>query len=295
MNLYISVGRVSEALLMLSAVQRYQCHDVSSSMQLSVVYGINKAEALDFAEQCGLITIQSHIISFTPDGVSIMSKFNNDSLSHEVWRLMLKMYILRSRPSWASLIPSGRKEAYIFMSNDEKRCFVEAGLMDVPNHDIVVWWDEISSYVRKNQDESLLANGRLGEELTIEYEKKRTGALPLWQSIDSNKTGFDIISIKDRNNSNPIYIEVKCSTKGMREASFFITRHEWEIASVSNSISEHLFYLWSVIDKQYRLAILTIENLRIHLPIDMGEGRWTEANLKFDLFEELFFDYDYIR
>ena len=39
-------------------------------------------------------------------------------------------YITVCRPVWAKRIPYGRKEAYLIMNEEEKRCFDEAALME---------------------------------------------------------------------------------------------------------------------------------------------------------------------
>lgn len=289
MKLHISVGRVSEMILMLSAIRKYGSSHVSDLFQLSIIYGINKEEALHFAKQCRLLTVSNGLISFTHDGELALGAFRDGQLSFEAWTLILRNFILYSRPSWAQLIPIGRREAYIFMSNDEKRCFYESGLMDKPTRSIVCWWDSISTELRKDINSSLLRIGREGEELTICYERTRTQKEPLWQSIESNKSGFDIQSVVDMTNDTPIFIESKNSTQRIDDAEFIITRNEWKIASHSNCHSIHLFYLWRTYGNEPALAIITPTDLLPHIPIEEGCGKWESISIPYLVFKDRFF------
>lgn len=288
MKLHISVGRVSEAIMMLDAIRQYNCTDVESVMQLRIFYGINKAEAINFARQCQYIRIDQNKISFTEDGEHLVHLFGQEYLSPLLQRLVLKNFILYSRPSWSGLIPLGRKEAYLFMSNDERRCFCESGLMGEPNKDIVAWWDDIAAKIRSKQDESKLSMGRQGEEDTLKYEYQRTGQKAIWQSIESNKAGFDIQSIIDSNNPRPLFIEVKSSCEDIEYAEFYISRNEWDIASSTPAVNTHLFYLWLYDTSSRYLAIVSPDELRAHVPTDEGNGTWKETMIPMSIFKERF-------
>ena len=275
-------------ILMLSAIRKYGSSHVSELFQLSIIYGINKEEALFFAKQCKLLTVSDGSISFTNDGDAVLDAFRDGQLSFEAWTLILRNFILYSRPSWAQLIPMGRREAYIFMSNDEKRCFYESGLMDNPNQSIVSWWDSISTELRQGISSSLLRIGREGEELTIRYERERTQKEPIWESVNSNKSGFDVQSVIDRSNDTPIYIESKNSSQRIENAEFILSRNEWKIASQSNRHSIHLFYLWTTYAIEPALAIVAPIDLLPHIPIEKGCGKWESASIPYQVFRNRF-------
>ena len=69
-------------------------------------------------------------------------------------------------------------------------------------------------------DDNKSALGRKGEKLTLRYEKHRTLREPFWQSLDSNRVGYDIISVLNPGADTPLYIEVKSSEKEMSHAYY---------------------------------------------------------------------------
>ena len=287
MKKYISVSRVSETLMLLQALKRYSCYDIMSLRHLKITYGINKQAALDFAVQCNWVELHETKIDFTDQGDNLQNKFGGFSLSQEIWLDVLYSYIVNCRPSWASLIPQGRKEAFIFMSTDEKRCFVEAGLMNDITGSVVCWWDNIANLFRNKSDDNKNALGRKGEKLTLRYEKHRTLRDPFWQSIDSNRVGYDIISVLNQETNTSLYIEVKSSEKDMSHASMHITRNEWQVAMGKSKTKNYLFYLW-LLSEQNKLAVLTIDDVSCHMPNNMGDGKWESVEIPFSSFCEKF-------
>jgi hypothetical protein len=69
---------------------------------------------------------------------------------------------------WTSRVSRGRKEASIFLSKDEKRCFVEAELLlDDLSDESLIWWGILSNSIRAQSDEDNLITGRRGELLNF--------------------------------------------------------------------------------------------------------------------------------
>lgn len=287
MRTYISIGRVSEALMLMKSMSSLDCSSINHLRDIRVCYGINKEAALNFACQCKWVSRNNELITLTKRGKDICSYFTSYSLSQSLWQSILKDYIIICRPSWSSLIPSGRKETYFFMSDEERRCFIEAGLMDRIDEDIINWWDSLAQMFRTDSDDAKNAIGRSGERLTIKYENHRTGKQPLWKSIDSNKAGFDVLSVESRISSSLLYIEVKASKEPINEAIAYISRHEWEIASANYNKDKFLFYFWHISNNN-RLAIIGVDEIRPHIPTDGHYGRWQTVSIPFSTFEGRF-------
>ena len=304
MRSYISIGRLSETLLLLSSIKAFNCKTFTDVDHLSVSYGINKRAAYDFALektadlrvllpafektlQCGWIDNKASEIEFTDHGNDVISSFRGTSIPASLWRLALYDYISACRPAWSNMIPNGRKEAYLFMTNDEKRCFTEAGLMDSTENDVVNWWDRVALLFRSEKQDILEDIGRDGERKTLAYEEFRTKAKPHWESIDSNYSGFDIMSLMGEDSHVSIFIEVKSSLRCIEDATMIITRNEWDVASCALNINRYFFYLW-LLEKDDRLAIIPASAMKKHIPNDTGVGQWKTLEVPFLEFEECF-------
>lgn len=291
MSSYISVGRLSESLLLLSAVKNYGCKSFAEVDHLTVCYGINKRAAYEFAVQCQWLEEYDNTFSFTIRGNELVHIFKTDGLSNIMWMNALFDYISICRPAWSNMIPNGRKEVYLFMTNDEKRCFNEAGLMESTDKIIVDWWDKVASLFRDISQEASEDIGREGERRTLLYEEKRTGIKPHWESIDSNFSGYDIASIKEPGSNERILIEVKSSLKELKEAKMIITRNEWNVASCDYNINRYFFYLW-LLGRTNQLAIIPANVIKEHIPSDMGGGQWKTLEVPFNQFRQYFSDYN---
>lgn len=268
----------------LSAMKEFSAVSVKEIDMLSVHYGINKSGAIDFALRCKWI-VKDDIFHFTERGEAIIKEFDGFHISLQMWMSILYDYISLCCPSWGALIPSGRKEAYFFMPSEAQRCFRESGLLRDSSSDVVEWWDTLAGLYRSTNESKRIEIGRKGESLTMQYEALRTGSTPFWESLDSNKAGYDIISIVDSGSDRSLYIEVKASEQSIESSCAFITRNEWDVAN--NHLQEYKFYFW-LLGRQNYLAIVDPEQLEPHLPRDVGEGRWKEAEVPFRSFASLF-------
>ena len=148
MKTYISVNVVSQALLLIDFLNKNQCYKLTETAQLKLPFGINYAVSLEFAKQCEWIRESNASIEFSDTGLTILSMFNGDAISESLWKIILLQYISVCQPIWAKRIPFGRKEAYIFMNEEEQRCFFEAGLIDNYDDDVLDWWDSLAEIER---------------------------------------------------------------------------------------------------------------------------------------------------
>jgi hypothetical protein len=122
--------------------------------------------------------------------------------------------------------------------------------------------------------------GRQGERRSLDYEQARVGKRPEWHSIESNKSGFDLLSLKDVGNSTELQIEVKASEQPVASAQFHITRNEWEVAG---SAPHYVFHIWSLTTNP-KLAVLTPEIVNEHIPTENGRGKWESVVIPYAAF-----------
>lgn len=219
--------------------------------------------------------------SLTKRGIEI----HNCTSYEERLRFQLKDLITYFKPPWSKAILNGRKEFFNYVPRDISQCFEEADLFQKePIDHIIDWWDELSIITRSNKSAALLKIGRFGEKITVIYEKNRTGLNPKWQSIESNYSGFDILSVNSANDLTPLQIEVKSTQMKMKEAKIYITSNEWEQAESALSFK---FYVW-VINGPKQLAILSIEDIRKNIPTNLGVGKWETFSIPVIAYREKF-------
>jgi hypothetical protein len=172
------------------------------------------------------------------------------------------------------------------MPSDAKQCFTEAGLaVNPPTDEVIAWWDDLAAAARGRLADYLAKVGRDGERCSIGYEQERVGRRPFWKSIESNLSGYDLLSLVTRQDHSTLQIEVKASEQAVDSASTHITRTEWEVASTGG---RYVFHLWSMTENGKRLAILTPTDVAAHVPTDSGVGQWESVEIPFRAFEDSF-------
>ena len=65
---------------------------------------------------------------------------------------------------------------------------------------------------------------------------------------------------------------------------FHLTTHEWECAEQALL---QTFHLWHICD-QPRIAVVTLEQVRPHVPDNRGIGKWESAKIPFSAFADEF-------
>ena len=266
-------------------------------MRKSIKYEISNEEALwsvnssqidtawiiETAHKCKWIDRNNKVFQLTNRGYSLFA--NNEIFNKGTLRDMLYDYITSFCPAWSYKIPIGRSEAILIMTEDEKACFFEAGLLDEnPDHLIVEWWDKLSLIIRKNSDERKSKIGRKGERLTILSETARTGIKPQWISIESNLAGYDVLSRISYEDDSPLLIESKASEANIEGAYCHITSNEWHTAQNSK---HYKFYFW-LIGTSNKLAILEPSQIAPCIPTNNATGIWESVKIPFSSFSEHF-------
>ncbi len=287
---YISVNIVDQALYLIQAIRKHKCTRLQQVRELRFPYGIHWEPAIEFAFQCGWINSLGDIIELSQRGVAKEVMFQNDTISEPLWRDILADYIQQCHPVWEYRIPSGRKEAFYVMNVEEQRCFYEANLIDSYAPEVVEWWDMFANATRARGEESTTDIGRMGEKLSLAYEKKRTGKEPQWCAVDSNVSGYDILSVKSAVDSSKLLIEAKTSISELGEAKMYLTRNEWQEATQKYNCGCYSFHIWHVYKGIKKLAILDVDTMSQHIPQNKGIGKWESVSVPFTAFSKHFED-----
>lgn len=290
MSNYISVNIIQKALKLLKTIHDNECNTISDIYYLRLPYGYNLQSSLDFAIQCKWLLIENSQVSCSEEGLSIINSFDGNSITPQLWRQILYIYISVCTPAWSKRIPYGRKEAFLFMNEEEQRCFSEAGLINSQEDEVIEWWDKLAGIERAQKNASFNEVGRKGEKLTLEYEERRTGIIPTWKSIETNTSGYDVLSHRSSENNEQILIEVKTSTQAITDSKAIVTRHEWEVANYANNLNRYFFHFWDLSNRQKKLAILSVDEISNHIPMDCESGKWETASVPFSVFRERFVD-----
>lgn len=189
--------------------------------------------------------------------------------------------LMAAPPPWARKVIQGRFEALQAMPDDARQCFQDCGLTDGLDDDTVAWWDRTGDSLRSVRSRAMNIIGRKAEKCSLQYEKQRTGKDPIWQGFETAVSGFDVLSVVDAGSSKTLKIEVKGSSMRKSEASFFVTRNEWNTATKS---SDFHFHLW-LLHEPPKLFVVQAVDVKPHIPANMGSGLWTGAELFFRDFD----------
>ena len=263
------------------------CNTIDGFYHLHFPNEVNRDSALSFLRQIHWIHHKPPTISITSSGLFALSLFDGKTISQKLWKAVLGDYIKICSPIWSKRVPYGRKEAFLFMNNEEKRCFLSAGLINSYDKEVVSWWDSIANLQRQQLSAQQEQSGRTGEYLTMAYEEIRTGKKPDWCSIETNLSGYDILSYRDKTHSERILIEVKSSNLLVSDAFFHVSKREWEISQLDNNLERYFFYLWSLSDN--RLAIVPQQDVVPHIPTNNNSGQWLDVKIPFSIFSKCFF------
>jgi hypothetical protein len=278
----LTTGRISSAIRLLHiADERDITLEVirSSFARLEVVPA---DEAINLALGVRWLDIEdSGLASVTPRGRDVME------LSNHVLRARAAIFDFASTqlPTWLYLCARGRADTLAALSPSTRQCFEDAALVSGLASDVVAWWDAIGNLARSEHDKNLLEIGRQAERLTIEYERARTGVDPVWQSIETNLAGYDVLSFTDMYAAERLAIEVKGTLRSLHSAEFHISRHEWIMAS---EFGNFVFHLWSLATAPPQLAVVSPADVGPHIPLNEGAGSWESVTVPFRSFEDSF-------
>jgi hypothetical protein len=238
-------------------------------------------EVLEICTRCGWVVVAGA-------GVLLPSGAGKSLLSEDDYRRAMRVqirdFIASYQPPWAKLIPRGRRE--LLIDDEVGQCLREGQLLsETYDDEIIDWWDDLAAATRGQRFDLSTQIGRRGERLSIGYEHRRVGKAPLWQAVDSNLAGFDILSRVSRADSSPLRIEVKASEVPLNDATLHLSRAEWEVAQ---GAGQHVFHVWSLISHPPMLAVVGKEEMAPNIPSDRGRGVWERVEIPYSVFIDEF-------
>lgn len=197
------------------------------------------------------------------------------------YRLCIEGLITAMRPVWIRTIPYGRQFFVQKLERDEAQCFHAAGLMeDIPQEDVVDWWDRIGGGARQFGELEKVARSRTAERMSLEFETKRLAKLgidkqPKWIGFDDNRAGYDILSY-DLGADGPVarLLEVKSTIAS--PLRFYVTRNEWEKCAKAGAA--YHFHIWDM--KTGNLFQKAATDIAPHIPNDNGRGKWSNVEIR---------------
>lgn len=244
----------------------------------------DKVEAMRLIELCQELSWvrsnDSGVAVLTPRGARLAAAEGDPAKL----RLALLDYVEVLAPPWVKLAIDGRKKLLTFSPRGVAQCLVEAELAAGFADHVVLFWDQLAAIGRGLRGAELTEIGRLGERLSLAYERERTGREPKWRSVESNADGYDVLSVADRDDSRSVQIEVKASRVGLR-GSMHLTRNEWEATEL---MPLHRFHLWDISSQPPALAVVNRRDVAKHVPTDQNAGCWQAVVVPFDVFEDAF-------
>lgn len=262
----------SQELLSFVGEKKMSPDDFCSSFKTFAV--ASATDVLEIAQRCNWVALSM-------DGTMVVTSRGKLVLGmttqEEGLRLQIKHAIEVFQPAWAQRMRNGREEVRRYLPTEIHQCFDEAGLMDNWDESLISWWDELAQAARAKKNDELLQIGRKAERLSWEHELNRTKVHPRWQALESNFSGFDLLSRVDESDIGPLRIEVKGSTLSRKEAQFYVTRNEWQVAVTSGS---YRFHIWLLSHKPPTLIDKDYTEVLPNIPTDKGCGQWWQVQIR---------------
>lgn len=225
---------------------------------------------------CGWLRYNSNsFIKPTEKGYRLIS-LNDPKIA---LRAQIRDVLMTQPPTWMHVLKAGRKQAIKLMSKDEIQCLESANLLQGFDFSIAYWWDEFLMKTFEEDARKRYVTGRKGEYLSLILEELRTKKKPILVSLDINFAGYDILSQTSANDPKQLYIEVKSSILNWNQATFTLSRNEWDVFT-KNKNSE--IYLWSFAGNPL-FSNVTYEELASSIPQDQGKGKWKDVQIPFKL------------
>ena len=277
----LSPGLAQSGLALLDLLHRMPLSAPDLLSGLAKVGGMPSSAALKFAQSVNWLAVtETGLLKASPAGLRVAACDRYEA----ALRRIVTDYAEAHSPDWLQNAPWGRSRVLSFCPAGIHQVMVEAGVAAGTDDDVVAFWDHLAALARGQRDDRLLEIGRRGERLTLAYERARTGNEPRWVAIDSNQDGFDVLSIRDRDDRAPLSIEVKTTTSGA--GALHLTRNEWEQALDSLA---HVFHIWVAAGSTPpKLAVVTVEAMTYHIPSDIGAGEWREVLIPVSEFKDFF-------
>jgi hypothetical protein len=278
----LSPGYLHSSFKLLEIIARRDHKLLNLSESLGRIEILRASEVVNFALGIGWIaTDELGTAKLSTSGARVYSL----AITSERFRQAILDFVGVGQPAWSQLIPRGRSETLSTLSPAVWQCFAEAELIASYSDEVVRWWDALAARARGQRSEMLLEIGRRGEKLSLQYERKRTGRIPQWQSVESNLSGYDILSVVSSHDTRQLQIEVKATQADVGSSVFHLTRNEWDTGLLAD---QYVYHLWAANQEPPALAVLDKSDLARHVPTDEGAGLWELVEIPFAIFEPNF-------
>jgi len=278
----LSPGYLHSSFRLLEMIAKREHHLSVLASALPRIEVLPAAQVVNFAIGLGWVGSDNEGRAAMTASGALIHKMSSAS---ERIRQALLDFIGIIQPAWAQLTPRGRQETLSALSPEVRQCFAEAGLIAGFSDEVVGWWDALAARARGQKSQIMMETGRHGERLSIKYEQARTGKEPSWQAIESNLSGFDILSVVGALDTRKLPIEVKTTSGAIRHAFFHVSRNEWETGTTSDF---YTFHLWAIGGNNPTLAVLDKADLAPHIPTNQGTGSWESVEIPFEAFAAAF-------
>jgi hypothetical protein len=207
--------------------------------------------------------------------------FSRDPADTVAFRTVIRSLARASNPPWSELLPLGRAKVLGALDEDTLQCFRIAEL-DGMQSAALEWWNDMTAWARSRLSDKLAEYGRAAELKTLERERTYlagTGQDPIWVALDDSTAGYDILSWRSVAAAEEPWraqlIEVKSSVAG---EAIHLSRGEWRLAE--DRASQWELQVW--IGQRPEPHVLRVDQLRPHIPVNVGNGRWESVLIPLD-------------
>lgn len=202
-------------------------------------------------------------------------------------RRMLMRMIIVEKTKWSRFLRNGPTDAFVSkLTSNEKQLFREFGLLIregiLMDENAEKWWYDAQNLGWNIENDIRSEHGKIGEELSMDWEEERTGSRPIWVSRKDSQAGFDIESVQSYDCPDRKLIEVKATTSG----SIFVTRNEAKVCFRNKEI--YFFHVWKLnLDDNRRSSLCTVtaDEMMENFPSDQGDGCWQDVEIPIRSFD----------
>ena len=223
------------------------------------------------------LAIESKIVKLNSKKtrISIKNKLIIQNLVDiEIDMYIVENYLKNVDPDWIHFVQKGLREVESYAPERMKLIFKNLNLFNIKDRKVKKWWISLKGINKNKNYRRLQEIGSEGEEIVLNYEKKRIKKTPIRVSLQSDAFGYDILSYKKINSDKKIRIEVKnCENSNLH---FYITRNEFEKSKSNN----YYFYFIDSRNKKSRiLYIFQSDLIKNDIAKDQGEGIWSTTKI----------------
>lgn len=206
-------------------------------------------------------------------------------------QFIVLQYIKKNLPPWSRRFIRGINYIKELKSIEPKiyQCLGELGIFEKHLSDKAInFMYEVKTLLYAKKDErSNIELGKIGENLSYNYEYKKTGIRPCFESLKNETSGYDLESYYPEESVKRI--EVKTSTYNRA----FITWNEWKVAKKTIANNEcYEFHFWQKKDELWKLAILKPQDLSFMGDSHNDGHHWDKYVILFDAFKNSFKEVD---